>query len=464
MAAKKSESVNIRKYKGKRELNIGIFLFVIVLFYLIVTLVLYLSEDTPSVYEVREGSIVKDTSYTGLIIRDEQDIKSEGSGYIYYYFNDNSKIKAGANVYALVPSRLETGSSDSAKASTSVNSEVQTSITHRIENFNDSFTEMDFSTVYSLKDEINTYLQSNVSETKMQQLDTVIAASGQSVSSYPSSADGIMTFSTDGMEELTKDTFTAEDFDRTEYSQKELTDQVKVKKGDSIYRLITSENWSVIVLLEEETAKKIQDEEITSIQVRIDKDSQKMVADLSVIEKDGAYYGCLDFDNSMIRYADERYLNIELIFEDESGLKIPKSAVVEKPYYEIPSTCITTGANSTSAGVIVVDKNGNGKFTILENYYLDEDKGTAYISQEEFPQGTVLIQPDSEERLTLTETTGIKGVYNVNKGYAVFKRVTILCESDEYYIVKESEKGGLSNYDHINQNGTSVHSEEVVFQ
>ena len=29
MAAKKSESVNIRKYKGKRELNIGIFLFVI---------------------------------------------------------------------------------------------------------------------------------------------------------------------------------------------------------------------------------------------------------------------------------------------------------------------------------------------------------------------------------------------------------------------------------------------------
>ena len=137
---------------------------------------------------------------------------------------------------------------------------------------------------------------------------------------------------------------------------------------------------------------------------------------------------------------------------------------MEKPYYEIPSTCITTGANSSSAGVIVVDKNGNGKFTILENYYLDEDKGTAYISQEEFPQGTVLIQPDSEERLTLTETTGIKGVYNVNKGYAVFKRVTILCESDEYYIVKESEKGGLSNYDHIIQNGTSVHSEEVVFQ
>ena len=130
----------------------------------------------------------------------------------------------------------------------------------------------------------------------------------------------------------------------------------------------------------------------------------------------------------MIRYADERYLNIELIFEDESGLKIPKSAVVEKPYYEIPSTCITTGANSTSAGVIVVDKNGNGKFTILENYYLDEDKGTAYISQEEFPQGTVLIQPDSEERLTLTEKKVKKAVYPI---------MTISFRTGQVFILKK---------------------------
>ncbi len=55
-----------------------------------------------------------------------------------------------------------------------------------------------------------------------------------------------------------------------------------------------------------------------------------MVADLSVIEKRRCLLWLPGFDNSMIRYADERYLNIELIFEDESGLKIPKSAVVEK--------------------------------------------------------------------------------------------------------------------------------------
>ena len=58
----------------------------------------------------------------------------------------------------------------------------------------------------------------------------------------------------------------------------------------------------------------------------------------------------------------------------------------------------------------------------------------------------------------------LKGVYNINKGYAVFKEVEILCENDEYYIVKEGTSYGLYNYDHIVQDGTTVEEDEVVFQ
>ena len=38
------------------------------------------------------------------------------------------------------------------------------------------------------------------------------------------------------------------------------------------------------------------------------------------------------FNNSMVRYAEERYLDLELILEDETGLKIPKTAKVEKEF------------------------------------------------------------------------------------------------------------------------------------
>ena len=50
----------------------------------------------------------------------------------------------------------------------------------------------------------------------------------------------------------------------------------------------------------------------------------------------------------MIRYADDRYLSVELILEDESGLKIPRSSVIEEEFFVIPQEFITTGGNSSS--------------------------------------------------------------------------------------------------------------------
>ena len=52
----------------------------------------------------------------------------------------------------------------------------------------------------------------------------------------------------------------------------------------------------------------------------------------------------------------------------------------------------------------------------------------------------------------------------INKGYAVFKQINILCKSDEYYIVEEGNDYGLSNYDHIALDGKSVQDNDIVFE
>ena len=62
---------------------------------------------------------------------------------------------------------------------------------------------------------------------------------------------------------------------------------MKVSSGEPVYRMITSEDWSVIVQLDKETAQKLTEDEVTSVKTRIDKDSETMWADFSVIEKDG---------------------------------------------------------------------------------------------------------------------------------------------------------------------------------
>ncbi len=463
MVSREKKSISIKKFKKKRELNLGIFLFAIVFIYLVVTVILYFTRGSISVYEVREGSIVRDNSYTGLIIRQETTVNAEESGYVSYFQNGNSKIKAGTNIYAISQEPLDTESvSDEEENSGRISEEVQSAIALQLQNFNENYDSNDFTSVYSLKNEISSALQNAYSETRMEHLGAVIAASSLDVNTYRSTQDGIIAFTVDGYESLTKDTFLAENFDNTAYESTTLADQMKISKGDPVYRLITSEDWSVILPLEKETAEQLIADEVSSVRVRIDKDSETMQADFSVIERDGQYYGCLDFDNSMIRYAEDRFLNVELILEDESGLKIPRSSVVEEKFYVIPEDYITTGGNSSSEGVMVRQDNDSVEFTSVDIY--DSSDGEVCISRDNISEGALLVKPESNETYTVGKTKSLKGVYNINRGYAVFKKVSILCENDEYYIVQEGEAYGLSNYDHIVQNGSSVDPEEVVFQ
>ena len=411
---------------------------------------------------MRKGSIVRDNSYTGLVIREEATVSADASGYVNYYQNENSKVKTGEAVYALSQEKLAVDTEAADETETQISGDVQSAVVLQLQNFNENYNSNDFSTVYSLKNEMRNALQGTYSSTKRAQLDAIIAETGAQVTNYSSSRDGIVAFSVDGFESFTKDTFTAENFDRSSYENTVLEDQMEVSSGDPVYRLITSEEWSVIVPLSRETAEELQNEEVTSVRVRIDKDSESLWADFSIIAKEGQFYGCLDFDNSMIRYAEERFLNVELILEDESGLKIPKSSVVEEQFYVVPEEYVTTGGNSSSNGFLVQDENGDAQFQESDIYNISD--GEAYISPDAIEEGTVLVMPESTETYTVGKTKALQGVYNINRGYAVFNKVTILCENDEYYIVQEGESYGLSNYDHIVQNGNNVERDEVVFQ
>ena len=86
-----------------------------------------------------------------------------------------------------------------------------------------------------------------------------------------------------------------------------------------------------------------------------------------------------------------------------------------------------------------------------------------YLNTDAFDEDTVLIRPDSSDTCILNKTSSRKGVYNINKGYAVFKQVNILCESDEYYIVESGSVYGLSTYDHIALDGSVIKENDVVF-
>lgn len=99
-------------------------------------------------------------------------------------------------------------------------------------------------------------------------------------------------------------------------------------------------------------------------------------------------------------------------------------------------------------------------------YYSTEDHYYVEIDGEEgFKAGDYIVKPESStERYQLGTTASLKGVYNINKGYAVFKQIEILMSNDEYCTVKKNMDYGLSVYDHIVLDADTVEEGKMIYQ
>ena len=72
--------------------------------------------------------------------------------------------------------------------------------------------------------------------------------------------------------------------------------------------------------------------------------------------------------------------------------------------------------------------------------------------------------PDSSRKYQVTPDTvkTIQGVYNINKGYAVFRQVTIIDENEEFCIVDPGNIYGLSAHDRIVLDASKVNEDDII--
>ena len=70
--------------------------------------------------------------------------------------------------------------------------------------------------------------------------------------------------------------------------------------------------------------------------------------------------------------------------------------------------------------------------------------------------GDVIQMQESSEQYALKDMAKQKGVYNMDKGYAIFRQIEIVSDNEEYSVVKSGIKFGISLYDHIALNGSEV--------
>ena len=307
--------------------------------------ILYFTTTHIESYQVTSGPLSRNETYTGLAIREETVCTAPSSGYITYYAREGSKINASGAVYGLSSTKKSTSTA-------SLATEELLKIRNDMMSFSKGFNSSKFNNTYSFKYELkgnilqyaesensssapltsDEYDESDDSSGKDNITNSNVYAGNESI--CQSQSDGIILYSTDNYEGKTIDTVTAEDFDQNSYHETDLKTSDSVQSGDDVYTIITDERWSLLIPLSDKQAEKLKDR--STIRVKFLKDDMTQNGDFSIITIDGGKYGQIDFNKGLIRYASDRFLDIELVTNTVVGLKIPLSSIVTKDFLCCP--------------------------------------------------------------------------------------------------------------------------------
>ena len=460
-----AKNKKVVRYRKPFHLNIGLIIFGIIFIYMMFYIFSYFTTKHTSVYEVIYGTIVVNNSYTGLALRNEEIIYADRNGYVNYYRKDGSKAGVGDLVYSVDMDGAIAAQINSANENaSSLDAENLSKLEKKISEYSNSYQPKSFYDIYSFKNDINSELSEALSMGALNSIaDTVTAAESNSTF-YKGTAqkDGIVVYYTDGFEGVTTQNFTLDMFEESNYKKVNLKERKEINSGDAAYKLIASEDWNLVVPVKEDTARQLLDASSVSIQFK--KDGTKACVPFRMLEKDGTACLILELSHSMVRFATERFVEIEILFDEETGLKIPNTSIAMKDFFTIPMEYFQKGNNSDEEGVIVrrTDKRGKttDEFVAATIYFTTEY--SHYVDGEFLSDGDVLLKPNSTETYTVHETEKLDGVYCINKGYAVFRHIDVIYQNDDYSIIRNGTDYGIALYDHIALDGSVIIENSII--
>ncbi len=453
------------KYRKPIRINIGVIVFMIIFLYIVVITFQYFNKEHITIYEVTEKSIADDNTCYGVILRDETLVNTSEAGYINYYVGDGEKIAKNSTVYTVDSSGEVYDMLAGSENENELTKEDSQKIRNNISSFQNNFTESNFSQVEDFKYDIENTILELTNVNMLSNLNTILQEneSSNSFQVVKAAQSGIISYSMDGLEDLTVDQINKKTFEQKEDHRKQLRTSKAVEIGSPVYKLVTSEDWSIIIPLTSEQYKKVSDKDVVTIAFA--KDNLTTKASISTFQKSNVYYAKLDLNKYMIRFLDDRFIEVELIINSAEGLKIPVSSILKKKFYQVPLSYFTEGGDSGDNGLVKEIYSNNGEveyeFTEVDMYYKDEEYG--YVDSHLFKAGDWIRNAQTQDRYQIKDTKTLEGVYNVNKGYCVFRRIEKEYENQEYCIVKADTQFGLSVYDHIVVNADMIKDKDIIY-
>lgn len=449
-------------------INVEMIIFAVIFFYMAFCVYTYIKKEKIQFYEVVEGDIVTDHGYTGIILREEEVQYAERAGYIHYYVREGKRAAVGSRIYSID----ETGTLSSFLEEKNENNAILTNenlleVKRQLSSFAMAYADQNFSEVYALQSTLNASVSEYVNFNMLENVDSMVGQTDMMLWQVHAPASGVVSYAIDKYEGLEATRITAADFERTEYSREITKAGQRIAVSDPVYKLITSDDWSILFPIAEEQLEEYAGR--TQLHVIFNSRNLETDGNFSIITgADGKSYGKLDFNQYMVQFISERFVSFEVETVQADGLKIPVTAVTSKSFYLVPTEYMTQGGDSSDTGFmkeVSLESGISAEFVPVtiynstdEYYYIDMGENSPLQA------GNVIIKPDSDERYQIGASDSLQGVYNINKGYAVFKLIEILNSNGEYCTIRKGMGYGLSVYDHIVLDANTVSEGDLIYQ
>lgn len=459
---------NITKYRKPINLNIGMMVFVVILIYVVICVIMYFRTDHIVRYSVQEGSLTSNSVYKGIALRQEKIVTGQDAGYVNYFAREGERTAVGDLVYTVdetgrLSDYINAGSNGENSLTESDLSQLKTDIVSFIHGFD----RRQFDEVYNFRHNMESMAVKLANYNILENADALNDASGTVLINYRLAQDsGIVLYSTDGYENLKLEDMTAELFDEENYERIYLVNNGLVAAGDPVYKLSTGEDWSVVIQVDKELADRLVNDE-KYVEVRFLKNQYTAWGEAaSYTNEAGDTFVSLTFTNSMITFCTDRFIDIELLLDEETGLKIPNSAIVTKEFFIVPKAYVTKGGSNGNDGVLLETYNEEGEATtqFVETEIYEETETEYYLDDSTLRAGNYIVMPETGEKFAVGKTGSLQGVYNINKGYADFKQISILYDNEEYSVVKSNTNYGLNVYDYIVLNADMVKDNQFIYE
>ena len=114
---------------------------------------------------------------------------------------------------------------------------------------------------------------------------------------------------------------------------------------------------------------------------------------------------------------------------------------------------------------VTTDENGKEVQTFVSTTIYATIDDRVYIDGSDLKEGDIIAKSGSTaDRYILkkSDLRTLEGVYNMNKGYAVFRRISIIDKNEQFCIVERGTPYGIAQYDYIVFDSSTVNESDIT--